>query len=239
FDYEVVCSTVTSSGSEFFLIDANGITYPITSVSNCPGGNGYSATLTFNLASAISPASPVYLMVQNGTDANTFTNRCNTYINAGDTLAELTVLNSLIINLGVDNTICDTDPLPVLDAGVSGATYTWYLNGTPLPDVTQTITASATGVYSVFVSATPSCQGGDTISITIVTSPVVAFGSDITLCATDPLPTLDAGNPGATYEWYQNGILLPVTTQFYQPTTSGTYSVIVSVGSSCTGTDDI
>jgi gliding motility-associated-like protein len=240
FDYEVVCSTVTSSGSEFYLIDANGTTYPITSVSNCPGGNGYSSTLTFNLAAAISPATPVYLMVQNGTDANTFTNRCNTFIQSGDTLAQLNVLNNLIINLGNDNTICDTDPLPVLDAGVSGATYTWTLNGTTLPDVTQTITASASGTYTVFVSSTPSCQGADTVNITIVSSPLVALGADMTLCATDPIPTLDAGNPGATYQWYSSGVAIPgEVNQFFQPTGSGSYSVIVSVGSSCTGTDDI
>jgi gliding motility-associated-like protein len=240
FDYEIMCNTVTTSGSEFYLIDANGVNYPITAVTNCPGGNGWSSTITFNLSAAISPASPVYLMVQNGTDANTFTNRCNTFIQAGDTLAVLTVLNNLLIDLGPDATICDTDPLPVLDAGLSGATYTWTLNGNPLPDQTQTITASASGTYAVNVGVTPSCQGGDSIQITITPSPVVALGNDISLCSTDPFPTLDAGNPGATYVWSINGtVIAGATGQFYTPTVAGTYSVVVNTGATCTGTDDI
>jgi len=240
FDYEIVCNTVTSTGSEFVLIDANGTPYPVTSTSNCPGGNGYSATLTFNFGSAISPATPVYLIVQNGTDANTFTNRCATYILPGDTLAVLNVLNNLIVDLGADATICDTDPLPVLDAGLSGATYVWTLDGITLPDQTQTITASVSGTYSVNVNATPSCFGGDSVQVTIVSSPVVTLGSDISLCDTDPIPMLDAGNPGATYQWYENGNPIPSgTNQTYQPIVAGTYSVIVSVGTSCTGTDDV
>jgi gliding motility-associated-like protein len=238
FDYEVVCNTVTSTGSEFYLVDANNVTYPVTAVSNCPGGNGYSSTITFNFGSAISPATPLYLIVQNGTDANTFTNRCNTYIDSGDTLAVLNVLNNLIVDLGVDQTLCDADPFPVLDAGLSGLTYSWTLDGNPLPDVTQTIIASQTGVYAVNVSATPVCQGTDDIQITILPTPVVTLGSDLILCASDPLPLLDAGNPGATYQWFLNGN--PVaTTQTYQPTIDGTYSVTVNAGGTCTGTDDI
>lgn len=239
FDYEIVCNTVTSAGSEFFLVDANGTVYPVTAVTNCPGGNGFSSTITFNLGALISPATPVYLIVQSGTDANTFTNRCNTFIQAGDTLAVLNVLNSLIVNLGNDPTICDTDPLPVLDAGISGATYIWTFNGTTLPDQTQTISATQSGIYIVNVGVTPSCLGGDTIVVTINPTPVVALGNDISICDTDPVPTLDAGNPGATYQWFENGVAIAgETLQFFQPLLAGTYSVSVSNGT-CTGTDEV
>lgn len=239
FDYEISCNTVTAAGTEFFMIDANGTVYPVTGVSNCPGGNGYSSSVTFNLASAISPATPVYLIVQNGSDANTFTNRCNTFIPAGDTLAVLNVLNNLIIDLGSDPTLCDTDPLPVLDAGLSGATYSWSLNGSTLPDQTQTINATGAGIYIVNVSVTPVCQGTDTLVVTVNATPSVFIGNDFSICDTDPVPTLDAGNPGATYQWFNGTTPIPgETLQFFQPLVGGTYSVQVSNGN-CVGTDEI
>ena len=240
FDYDIVCSTLTSSGTEFFIVDANGVVYPVTGISNCPGGaNSYTSTLTFDLGGNIAPATPCYLIVQNGSDQNTFTNRCNTFILPGDTLAVLNVLNSLIVNLGTDPTICDTDPLPTLDAGVTNATYTWTLNGNTLPDQTQTINASQAGIYIVNVGVTPVCQGADTLVVTINPSPVVALGNDVSLCDTDPIPTFDAGNPGATYQWYSNGVLIPgETLQFFQPLVAGTYSVVVT-SNTCSGTDEI
>lgn len=239
FDYEVVCNTVTGTGSEFFLLDANNVSYPVTGIANCPGGNGYSSTLTFNLSGAISPATPVYLIVQTGTDATTFTNRCGTFINAGDTLAVLNVLNNLTIDLGPDTTLCDTNPFPVIDAGLSGATYTWTLDGVTLPDQTQTITAAVSGTYSVTVDVTASCFGGDSVLVTIVPAPVVTLGADTTICSTDVL-VLNAGNAGATYQWsLDNNILTGETNQTLTPTQSGNYSVTVNTGAQCQGVGSI
>ncbi|HEX5001979.1 MAG TPA: gliding motility-associated C-terminal domain-containing protein [Bacteroidia bacterium] len=241
FNYEIICNTLTQSGSEFVLIDANGTTFPISSISNCPGGNGYSNTLTFDLGNYISPASPLYLIVQNGTDNNTFTNRCNTYVGNGDTLAVMTVLNNLIVSLGADQTVCDVDPTPVLDAGLSGATYSWTFNGTPLPDNTQTIQAPVSGIYTVTVQATPSCSGTDTVIVTVNPSPVVNLGSDLNICSTDPIPPLNSGIVGAqSYTWSLNGVVIPgATGQFYQPSGAGSYSCTVSTGGSCVGTDTV
>jgi gliding motility-associated-like protein len=240
FDYEIACNTLSGNGSEFYLVDANGINYPVTGISGCPGGNSYSSTLTFNFGTFISPATPVTLMVQTGSDANTFTNRCNTYIPNGNTLATLNVLNNLIIDLGANQVVCDVDPIPVLNAGISNATYTWYLNGVLLPDQTQTINATQNGTYTVLVSATPVCSGTDSVTVTINTSPTVTLGNDIALCSTDPIPSLDAGNAGATYQWFLNGnAITGATSQIYQPTTAGTYSVTVNTGGSCSGQDAV
>jgi gliding motility-associated-like protein len=240
FGYEVMCNTI--SGSEFYLIDANGVQYPVTTVGNCPGGNSTSSTLTFNVGSNISPASPIYLIVQSGTDNNTFANICSTFINSGDTLAILNVINNMIVAAGPDIAVCDTDPTPVIDAGLSNFTYEWQFNGSILPNETnQTITATQSGTYIVTVTASPACSGTDTVEVLIQTSPVVSLGGDINLCNSDPIPPLDAGNTGANFMWYENGVLIPTATgQFYQPTQAGSYSVVVSTtGTNCVGTDSM
>jgi gliding motility-associated-like protein len=242
FNYEVMCNTISGNGSEFYLIDANGTQYPVTAVGNCPGGNGYSSTISFNVGSNIAPASPIHLIVQSGNDNNTFANKCSTFINAGDTLAILNVINNLIVNAGPDIAICDTDPVPVLDAGLSNFQYQWALNGTNLPNQTnQFITANQSGTYVVTVTATPSCSGTDTVEVLIEPSPVVNLGGDVNLCNTDPIPPLDAGNTGANFQWFSNGVAIPnATGQFYQPTQAGTYSVVVSTtGTNCVGTDSV
>ncbi len=242
FQYNVQCNTLSGGGSEFFLVDANGTQYPVTAVTNCPGGNGVSNSITFSVGSNISPATPVYLIVQNGTDNNTFTNDCGTYINAGDTLAVLNIINNLIVSAGPDIAVCDTDPTPVLDAGLSNFTYIWALNGNILPNETnQTITASQSGTYVVTVTASPACFGTDTVEVLIEQSPVVNLGPDLSLCNTDPIPPLNAGNSGANFQWFNSGVAIPnATGQFYQPTQAGNYSVVVSTsGTNCVGTDSV
>ncbi len=95
------------------------------------------------------------------------------------------------------------------------------------------------------VSNGPACQGSDTIVVTINQAPVVDLGppsQDICIGQTPSI--LDAGNPGALYyHWYFNGVLLPNDTlQTLVPDTtagSGIYSVIVSTGGSCIGTDSV
>jgi len=242
FQYEIMCNTISGNGSEFYLLDANGVQYPVTAVGNCPGGNGSSSTITFNVGNNISPASPLYLFVQNGNDSNTIANRCSTFINAGDTLAILNVINNLIVSAGPDIAVCDTDPVPVIDAGLANFTYVWEYNGNVLPSETnQTINATQSGTYVVTVNATPSCIGTDTVVVLIEQSPVVTLGGDINLCNSDPIPPLDAGNAGANFTWFENGVpITGATGQFYQPTQAGSYSVVVSTtGTNCVGTDSL
>ncbi|MBK9639187.1 MAG: hypothetical protein IPO63_15855 [Bacteroidetes bacterium] len=67
----------------------------------------------------------------------------------------------------------------------------------------------------------------------------------ISLCVNDPLPTLDAGNAGATYQWYLNSTAIAgATSQTYTPSglTPGTYTFSVEVNTGnviCIGLFDI
>lgn len=145
--------------------------------------------------------------------------------------------------IGNDITICDTDPLPLLDCGVSGAfSYQWFLNGNPIPGATgQTYQPIITGgTYSVVVASAPGCTATADITITISPGLQINLGNDLTFCENDPLPLLDAGVQATTFQWLLNGNVIPgATGQTYQPTQGGTYTVNATSVSGCTGTDQI
>jgi len=69
--------------------------------------------------------------------------------------------------------------------------------------------------------------------------PVVWLGNDTTICADSETLTLDAGNPGATYLWSENG----ATSQSIQFTCSGcflgVYPIWVTVNNGCSASDTI
>ena len=66
----------------------------------------------------------------------------------------------------------------------------------------------------------------------------INLGNDTTVCAGNSI-TLNAGNPGASYQWYLgNTLFLNDTLQTYQPVLSGMYHVTASK-SACSSSDSI
>lgn len=139
----------------------------------------------------------------------------------------LTLKPTPVVNLGADRGIC-SGATTTLDAGNAGATFVWSTAAT-----TQTITVSTAGTYSVAVTNGQGCTGRDTIVIAVNPPPVVNLGADTTICANQFL-NLDAGNPGASYFWSTGD-----TTRTINITTAGTYSVSVSTGIGCSGSDTL
>lgn len=116
------------------------------------------------------------------------------------------------VNLGADATVCGS---AVLDAG-AGLTYLWNDNSTA-----QTLTATASGTYSVVVTdPATTCTNSDAINITVNPLPTIALGADITQCG--GMVTLDAGNPGMMHLWSDNS-----TNQTLMVMNNGTYMVAV------------
>jgi gliding motility-associated-like protein len=217
------------------LVDALGNTFNVSNVYGigCNVNNPNSTIFHFDFSSVVNGQSPYYLISLTGTDSTTVSNQCGKFVHPGDTIAILTVNNTLPISLGVDTTLCATDPLPLLNAGISGASYTWSLNGSVITGSTsQTLQTTSAGSYSVVVSVGPSCSGQDTVNVTVVAVPTVPL-SNQSICDYDPLPVLDAQNPGASYQWTLNGNPL-ATTQTVATTGAGTYAVTITAGS-CTG----
>jgi gliding motility-associated-like protein len=139
------------------------------------------------------------------------------------TTATITVLLAPIVNLGNDTTVCVGDL--ILDAGNPGATYTWQDGST-----NQTYTVTTTGTYFVTVD-NGGCSTTDTIDVDIVNL-TLDLGPDITIC--DPTITLDAQNPGSTYEWQDAS-----TNQSYDVSVVGTYSVEITDPNGCTTSDTL
>ena len=137
----------------------------------------------------------------------------------------VTFVTNPVVNLGPDTSICSGNNI-TLNAGNNGFNYQWSTGAT-----TQTITTNTTGNYSVIVSI-GSCTGTDTIHIAIVNPPIVSLGNDTSVCSGQPV-TLNAGNPGDSYQWSTGA-----TTQTITTTTAGTYWVHVSNGA-CVSTDSL
>ncbi len=121
-----------------------------------------------------------------------------------------------------DTSLCRRDSIQ-LDAGNPKASHQWSTG-----DTTQTITVREYGRYSVTVTDSNNCQASDTAHI----SSIVDLQRDTGLCYGDTL-TLNAGNPGAKYDWNTNA-----TSRTIEVVDSGQYYVEVDDGG-CLGSDTI
>lgn len=143
------------------------------------------------------------------------------------------------VDLGPDQAICPNSPLPVLNAGVEDASYNWTINGNPIGTDFPELEVSLPGVYGVNVTESSGCSGSDQLNV-LVSEPTVFLGADISVCANAAFPVLDAGNPGASFQWSLNGQEIGgATSQTFQPSQGGTFSVIMTNIYGCQATDDL
>jgi gliding motility-associated-like protein len=233
------CYSFAANGTDLKLVDATGTVFNVSGAYGigCNAGNPFSSTFHFDFSPVVNGTSPFYLISLNGTDSTTVATMCGKFVYPGDTIAILSVAPYLPITLGVDTTVCSTDVLPILNAGLTGATtYAWSLNGTPIGGNTQTLQSTGAGNYSVVVSIGSSCSGSDTVNVNVLTAPQPVLTNQA-ICDYDPLPVLNSQVTGTTYQWTFNGSPVGGNTATLptQGTGAGTYGVSVSVGS-CTGT---
>lgn len=140
----------------------------------------------------------------------------------------VTILPQVNVDLGSDVTLGScVGGSATLDAGNSGLNFMWNTGAS-----TQTINATASGMYYVTVSNADGCSDSDSINVMGGGSLTVDLGADVTICAGGSV-ALDAGNTGATFSWSTGA-----STQMINVSASGTYYVTVSNGS-CTASDTI
>lgn len=150
----------------------------------------------------------------------------NSYQCVGRDTIQVTVAPSPItVNLGADTAFCTGNSL-TLNAQNAGAAYLWNNGAT-----TQTVDVATSGSYSVIVTDANQCKAFDTVQITVNPLPVVSLGNDTTFCAGN---ILDAGNAGAFFLWNTGA-----TTQTIPVSVSGSYSVTVTDGNTCSKSDTV
>jgi len=136
------------------------------------------------------------------------------------------VLCDFTPDLGDDQTVCSGVPV-TLDPG-PGVSFAWSPGGATSP----TLTVTTPGTYSVTVTDADGCTGTDNIVVSIGSTLSPDLGPDIAFCEGESAIL----NPGTfpNYVW-TGGSTDPTLTV----TTGGTYSVTVSDGVGCSGTNSI
>ncbi len=144
---------------------------------------------------------------------------------ARDTI-ELSLDSIPLVELGNDTTICPDSSLTI--ASVGGTNWTWNTT-----EITQSITVSAGGIYSVSIADGNGCINNDTIDISIASVSAIVPANDTTICMGDTI-TLNAGN-AASWLWGPGG----ETTQTIRVTDPGSYDVQITYAGGCGFNDTI
>ncbi len=143
----------------------------------------------------------------------------------GTASVQITVNPAPAVDLGPDVTVCGGTPV-LLNAGNPGAAYQWSTGATG-----QTLAVTTSGTYWVRVTDGLGCPAFDTVRVHFLPRPVVNLGADAAVCGTT---WLDAGNPGATYQWSDGS-----TGRVLAVNGSGAYRVVVRTAAGCQAADTV
>jgi hypothetical protein len=124
--------------------------------------------------------------------------------------------------------ICQGDTV-IINGPTGFATYNWNTGAT-----TSSITTTSTGSYSLSVVDGNGCVGtSNTTSVSISPQTITATTTGLSLC--NGSVTLDAGSGFASYQWFNNGMMIINTTsQTLVVTAAGTYHCEVVYPTGCT-----
>jgi hypothetical protein len=121
----------------------------------------------------------------------------------------------------------------------SGYQYQWYQNGTAIGSATtNSFTATTSGSYTVKVYS-GSCEAtSSAVAVNVVSSPqaTITAGGPLSFCQGNNVTLTASSGSGYGYQWYQNNVIINGATQpDYSASSSGSYTVITSLGT-CTKT---
>ena len=143
---------------------------------------------------------------------------------ANDTI-DITIQLPPTLAVGNDTTLCGE--MFTINATVdSSLMYLWSNN-----DTTFSTMVDSSGTYSLVVTDTVGCASSDTVEVTLNPNPTVDLGNDSVLCGN---LELSANNPTASYNWSTGD-----TTEAIIVNATDSYSVVVTDGNGCEGTDSI
>jgi gliding motility-associated-like protein len=244
FGTDVKCSSVTSSGSEL-TINPGGIK-PLSISSPCSIGAVAITSLTVNLATPLAPGNYT-LSIDNGTDANTYTNICDNAMPQG-TMMNFTVLrpigNFILPPENCLNTVTNftstSDPL----LGNSVTQWHWDFgdpgsgvnNTSTLQNPSHTFSAGGSFLVKHWIVNSLGCNSDTSQQMmTINKLPTAAFNYTSPKCETRVISFTDlsAPNVGALDQWTWDFGDGPPTSSLQNPShiyaAAGAYTVTLTV----------
>ena len=123
------------------------------------------------------------------------------------TTVTVTIAPALVVNAGVDDTICDGTPY-TLGVNPNGPGYTYVWDELPAPlnfsnIFNPVVTPNATTTYVVTVTDANNCVGDDSVTIFVNPPPTMTAPANITVCNNDPIAasTFTSNPAGGTFTW--------------------------------------
>ncbi|MCX6183189.1 MAG: gliding motility-associated C-terminal domain-containing protein [Bacteroidetes bacterium] len=165
-----------------------------------------------------------------GTTAGNYTVTVTTAGGCTASATAVLTVNALPTPVIANKTICVGDPAATFDAGLYSS-YLWSANGA---GNSQTTVGSIAGNYTCQVTDAKGCKAFATGVLTINVLPIVALGTDQTICPSGSA-TLNAGGPFASYKWLPGN----ESTSAITVNTAGTYTVAVTDVNGCKNSDAV
>jgi Metallo-peptidase family M12/Secretion system C-terminal sorting domain len=139
------------------------------------------------------------------------------------------------ITAGGPTTFCDGNSVALNGNAGGSYTYQWYKNATIITGANNpTYAATATGNYSVKVSAGSSCEATSSpIAVTVNSAPLASIttGGATNFCNGGSVTLSSSTGTGYTYQWYKNsGLITGAVQSTYLANTGGTYTVVTTQG---------
>lgn len=144
-------------------------------------------------------------------------------------------VNPLPAAIGGATVVCPASTITLTNTSAGGA----WTSSTPAVATVAAGTGVVTGVAGGTSTITYTLATGciATTVVTVIASPVAAITpiGDTVLCPGDFVTLTSSAAVGATYQWFNGGVLIPgITTPTYTTSTPGSYQVRVSIAAGCT-----
>jgi large repetitive protein len=246
--------TVTNNGP----ITATGVTVTdtlpaaTTYVSATPsqGSCSGTTTVTCSLGTLNNGANATITIVATANSSGTISNTATVTANEKDTApannsstasttANVITCATPTITAGGQTTFCSGGSV-LLTANATGATaYQWFKNNVAIGSATaSTYSATTSGSYTVSVTYASSCSAtsaATNVTVNPTPAPTVTAGGPTSFCTGGSVTLTTPTVGGATYQWSDGTNVLANTTPTISATTSGNYTVTVTLNG-CSGT---